>query len=131
MSVVLFENRGYENTYKTAELAAQYAKEHGLKYVVLASKTGYTIDIFMDTFEKAGVKVKFVSVTHCYGDMGPGQCEMSLEKRKELTDKGVTVITATHALSGAERGIVNRYGGVTPAILMADTLKMLGQGMKG
>jgi hypothetical protein len=42
---------------------------------------------------------------------------MSLEKRKELTDKGVTVITATHALSGAERGIANRYGGVTPAIL--------------
>lgn len=31
---------------------------------------------------------------------------------------------------GAERGIVNKYGGVTPAILMADTLKMLGQGMK-
>lgn len=42
----------------------------------------------------------------------------------------MTVITATHALSGAERGIVNKYGGVTPAILMADTLKMLGQGMK-
>ena len=55
---------------------------------------------------------------------------MTPEKRRELTDKGVTVITATHALSGAERGIVNKYGGVTPAILMADTLKMLGQGMK-
>ena len=98
MGVHLFENKGWENTYKTAELAAEYAKEHGLKYVVLASKTGYTIDIFMETFAKAGVDVKFVSVTHCYGDMGPGQCEMSLEKRKELTDKGVTVITATHAV---------------------------------
>ena len=130
MAVHLFENKGWENTYKTAELAREYAKEHGLKYVVLASKTGYTIDIFMETFAKAGVDVKFVSVTHCYGDMGPGQCEMSLEKRKELTDKGVTVITATHALSGAERGIANRYGGVTPAILMADTLKFLGQGLK-
>ena len=30
-----------------------------------------------------------------------------------------------------ERGIANKYGGgFTPAILMADTLKMLGQGMK-
>ena len=73
MSVVLYENKGYENTLKTAQLAAEYAKEHGLKYVVLASKTGFTIDIFMDVFAKAGVDVKFVSVTHCYGDMGPGK----------------------------------------------------------
>ena len=49
----LFEKNGYENTVKTAQLAAEYAKAHGLKYVVLASKTGYTIDIFMETFAKA------------------------------------------------------------------------------
>ena len=30
MGVHLFENKGWENTYKTAELAAEYAKEHGL-----------------------------------------------------------------------------------------------------
>ncbi len=128
--MVLFENKGVENTPEVVRLVCEYVKEHGIKHVVMASKTGYTIDMFLDYFAKEGVNVKFVSVTHCYGDLGPGQCEMTPEKRKELTDKGVTVITATHALSGAERGIVNRYGGVTPAILMADTLKMLGQGMK-
>lgn len=130
MSVYLFENKGFENTQKTAFLSRQYAKEHGIKYVVIASKTGYTTDIFIEEFKKQDVKVSFVSVTHCYGDMAPGKCEMSDEKRKELSDKGVRVITATHALSGAERGIVNRYGGITPAILMADTLKFFGQGMK-
>ena len=127
---MIFANKGWENTPEAARLACDYAREHGIKHVVIASKTGYTTDIFMDTFAKAGVDVHFVNVTHCYGDLGPGQCEMTPEKRRELTDKGVTVITPTHALSGAERGIVNKYGGVTPAILMADTLKMLGQGMK-
>ena len=127
---MIFANKGWENTPEAARLACDYAREHGIKHVVIASKTGYTTDIFMDTFAKAGVDAHFVNVTHCYGDLGPGQCEMTPEKRRELTDKGVTVITATHALSGAERGIVNKYGGVTPAILMADTLKMLGQGMK-
>lgn len=128
---MIFENKGVENTPKVVELVADYVREHGIKHVVMASKTGYTIDMFLDYFEKEKIDVHFVSVTHCYGDLGPGQCEMTPEKRKELTDKGVTVITATHALSGAERGIVNRYGGGwTPAILMADTLKMLGQGMK-
>ena len=29
MAVHLFENKGWENTYKTAELAREYAKEHG------------------------------------------------------------------------------------------------------
>ena len=111
---MIFANKGWENTPEAARLACDYAREHGIRHVVIASKTGYTTDIFMDTFAKAGVEAHFVNVTHCYGDLGPGQCEM----------------TATHALSGAERGIVNKYGGITPAILMADTLKMLGQGMK-
>lgn len=127
---MIFENKGWENTEVTAELVCQYAAAHGLKYVVIASKTGYTTDIFLDTFARAGVEAQFISVSHCYGDMGPGQCELTPEKRRELTDRGVRVITAIHALSGAERGIAARYGGVTPAILMADTLKMLGQGMK-
>lgn len=127
---MIFENKGWENTEVTAELVCQYAAAHGLKYVVIASKTGYTTDVFLDTFSCAGVEAQFISVSHCYGDMGPGQCELTPEKRRELTDRGVRVITATHALSGAERGIAARYGGVTPAILMADTLKMLGQGMK-
>lgn len=128
--MVLFEKKGVENTPKVVKLVCEYVKNHKIKHIVVASKTGYTIDMFLDYFKKEGVEAQFVSVSHCYGDLGPGQCEMTREKRRELTGKGVRVITATHALSGAERGIVNRYGGVTPAILMADTLKMLGQGMK-
>ncbi|MEG1862257.1 MAG: pyruvate kinase alpha/beta domain-containing protein [Oscillospiraceae bacterium] len=128
---MIFENKGWENTPKVAELVCKYAKEQGIKHVVIASKTGYTTDIFLKEFEKQGVEgVHFVNVTHCYGDLGPGQCEMTSEKRKELTDRGVSVITATHALSGAERGIVNMFGGTSPAILIAQALKMLGQGMK-
>ena len=127
---VIFAEKGWENTPETARLVCEYAREKGIRYIVIASKTGYTTDIFLDTFARAGVEAHFVSVSHCYGDLGPGQCELTEEKRRELTDKGVRVITATHALSGAERGIAKRYGGVTPAILMADTLKMLGQGMK-
>lgn len=127
---VIFEQKGWENTPETACLVCQYAKEKGIRNIVIASKTGYTIDIFLDTFAREGVEARFVSVSHCYGDLGPGQCELTDDKRRELTGRGVRVITATHALSGAERGIAKRYGGLTPAILMADTLKMLGQGMK-
>ena len=74
---MIFANKGWENTPEAARLACDYAREHGIKHVVIASKTGYTTDIFMDTFAKAGVDVHFVNVTHCYGDLGPGQCEMT------------------------------------------------------
>lgn len=128
---MIFQEKGVQNTQQTAQLAANYAKEHGVKHFVIASKTGYTTDIFLSEFEKAGLDdINVVNVTHCFGDLGPGQCEMSPEKRAELALKGVKVVTGTHALSGAERGIVNQFGGTSPAILVAQALKMLGQGMK-
>ena len=46
---MIFENKGWENTEKAAELVCQYAQEHGLEYVVIASKTGYTTDTFYTT----------------------------------------------------------------------------------
>ena len=41
-----------------------------------------------------------------------------------------TVVTAAHALSGAERGISKAFGGVYPVEIMAATLRMFGQGVK-
>lgn len=47
---MIFANKGWENTPEAARLACDYAREHGIKHVVIASKTGYTTDIFMNTF---------------------------------------------------------------------------------
>lgn len=43
---------------------------------------------------------------------------------------GVKVYTASHALSGVGRGISNKFGGITPVELMAETLRMISQGFK-
>ena len=50
--------------------------------------------------------------------------------REDLTDQGVRVVTATHALSGVERSVAKKLGGVSPVLLMAATLKIFGQGAK-
>ena len=55
---------------------------------------------------------------------------MSEEIVRELEQQGATVVTAAHALSGAERGITKAFGSVHPVELMAYTLRMFGQGMK-
>ena len=66
--MVLFENKGFENTPRVAQLVCDYIKKSGIKYVVMASKTGYTTDIFLECFKRENVDAKIVSVTHCYGD---------------------------------------------------------------
>ena len=53
---VIFEQKGWENTPETARLVCEYAKEKGIRHIVIASKTGYTTDIFLDTFAREGVE---------------------------------------------------------------------------
>lgn len=47
-----------------------------------------------------------------------------------MESAGIQVLAATHVLSGAERGISRKHGGMGPVELMADTLRMFGQGTK-
>ena len=39
-------------------------------------------------------------------------------------------MTAAHLLSGAERGLSKKFGGVYPVEIIAHTLRMFGQGVK-
>ncbi len=55
---------------------------------------------------------------------------MPQEKRAYLTEKGMRVLTASHVLSGVERGISSQASGMYPAEIMSHTLRMFGQGVK-
>ena len=50
--------------------------------------------------------------------------------KKDLIARGIHVISATHALSGVERAVAKKHQGVYPALLIADTLRLFGQGTK-
>jgi hypothetical protein len=121
-----FEKPGTINTEQTLSLAAARASELGLKEVVIASTSGETafkaIDIFKDC--------SLIVVTYHGGFREPFKNVMSDSVRKKLVGQGVTVISATHALSGVERSVAKKHGGVYPVMLIADTLKLFGQGTK-
>ena len=55
---------------------------------------------------------------------------MSAKTRTKLETYGFVVHTSTHALSGAERSLSNKFGGISPMEIMAYSLRMLGQGVK-
>jgi len=121
-----FERSGKQNTEKTLEIVKRAVNERGIKHVVVASSGGYTAK----QFKEANLGVNLVCVTHVAGFETPGEIEMPEEIRRELAQAGVKVLTTTHVLSGAERGISRKFGGVYPVEIIANSLRMLGQGVK-
>jgi hypothetical protein len=119
-----FEKPGKINTKETIELAIKTAKEREINYIVVASNEGETAELLKD----CGINV--VVVTHANGFKGAGTQEMSDETRLSLESYGFKVYTSTHVLSGAERGISSRFGGISPVEIIAHSLRMLGQGVK-
>lgn len=119
-----WEHKGKANTTATAELALKRAKELGIRQIVVASNSGYTAEQFLDK----GMEV--ICVTHHIGFMSPGEDEMPPQVRQRLAEKGARVLTTTHILAGVDRAVRNKFGGLYPAEIVAQSLRMLGQGVK-
>ncbi len=121
-----FEKSGRMNTETTLSMACERGKKIGLSEVVIASTTGDTAYKALEIFK--GFKI--VAVTYHCGFREPFKNVMKNDLRDDLEQKGVRVISATHALSGVERSIAKKYGGSYPALLIADTLRLFGHGVK-
>ena len=119
-----FEKCGKTNTKETLKLAIKAAKERGINYIVVASNEGETAKMLKD----CGINI--IVVTHANGYREAGTQEMPEKTRTELESYGFKVYTSTHALSGAERGLSNKFGGISPIEVMAYSLRMFGQGIK-
>lgn len=115
---------GKECTADTVNLALEAAKKNDIKHIVVASNSGSTAELF------ANRGIDIVCVTHANGFKKAGENEMDAEKREKLRDMGIKVLTTTHVLSGAERALSTKFGGVNPVEIIAYTLRMLGQGVK-
>ncbi|MGQ9781510.1 MAG: pyruvate kinase alpha/beta domain-containing protein [Nitrososphaeria archaeon] len=71
-----------------------------------------------------------VVVTHVAGFSESGKLQISDEYRKIIERNGGKVLTTAHALSGAERAFRKKFGTIGPLELMANILKIFGQGTK-
>jgi hypothetical protein len=124
--IVYFDLPGPQNTDETYKAAKERAKELGIKDIVIASSSGET-GVKASEFFKG---FNLVIVSHAAGFRGTGTQEMPEEARKKITANGAKVLTTGHALSGIERGIKAVIPGVMPLELVAQTLRMFGQGTK-
>lgn len=121
-----WEQAGAVNTENTIQLAVDRAVELGIHYVVVASCSGDNLKKVLDKNSSLNV----IGVTHHVGFAGPGVDEMSGTTRGELLSKGIKLLTTTHLFAGVDRAIRFQFGGLYPAEIMAQTLRIFGQGIK-
>ena len=121
-----FDKPGKENTDQTLKLASARGKELGINEVVVASSTGETAYKAMEVFADFRLTV----VTYHCGFKEPFKSRMPDKVRKDIEGKGVPVFAGSHALSGVERSVAKKHSGVYPVLLIADTLRLFGQGTK-
>jgi hypothetical protein len=123
---VYFENPGSENTDEVLGIARKRAQELGIKTIVIASTRGDTALKALEVFK--GLKV--IAVSHVAGMREPDTQEFTGEKRKLVESKGGVVLTATHAFGGLSKAMRNKYNMYVLGEVIADTLRIFGQGMK-
>ena len=126
LKTVYFKNTGIENTEATLQIVRQRASELGIKNIVIASNTGNSAVKAIDMLE--GLRV--IVVTHVTGFREPNIQEFTDENRKAIESKGGAIITAAHAFAGLSTATRNKYQMPGLGIVIADTLRIFGQGVK-
>lgn len=124
--IVYFAEPGKKNTDEVLLLAKVRAAELGIKGILVASTSGDTAVRAMEVFKGARV----VAVSHFTGMMEPNTQEFTEENRKKVLSAGGTVLTATHTFSGLGRAMRKKFKMYLFEEVVANTLRLFGQGMK-
>ena len=121
-----FESAGRENTRAVLETADQRAAALGIKEIVVATTSGETAFKALEYFNGC----RITAVTYHCGFKNPFENRIPDDAKKALVQKGVEVVSATHTLSGVERSLAQKHQGIYPVLIIADTLRLFGQGTK-
>ena len=126
LKTVYFEKPGVENTDTVLRIVRQRAEELGIKTIVVASSRGDTAVKAMDAFQ--GLRV--IVVTHVTGMSQPGIQDFTNENRQIVESKGGIILTAAHAFGGLSAAMRDKYSTYVLGMIIADTLRIFGDGMK-
>ncbi len=124
--VKYWERPGKVNTGATIRAALKRAGELGITYLVVASSSGFTVKEILRTTKK----MKIVMITHQAGFSIPGKCDLQKKVADKLKQQGVVIYAGTHFFGGIGRAVRLKFGGIEIDELVANTLRIFGQGVK-
>ena len=123
---IYYKQPGTQNTARTLELARKRAEELGIGTILVASTRGETGAQAAREFEGYDVVV----VTHATGFGGPNTQELTPENRAAIEAAGARILTCQHALGGVSRAVRKKWGTYMIDEIVAQTLRIFGQGIK-
>ena len=111
---------------KVLEKVKKRAEELGVKTIVVATTRGETGVKVADLFKGYNVVV----VTHSTGFTGPDIQELKEENRQRILKAGGKILATTHAFGGLGRSVRKKFGTYQVDEIVANTLRIFGQGVK-
>jgi hypothetical protein len=123
---VFFLEKGSVCTDRMLETTKEIAEKQGIKSIVVASTQGVTGVKVSEIFKGHNVVV----VTHSTGFHEPNIQELTEENKDKILANGATILTATHAMGGIGRAIRRKFDTVQVDEIIANTLRVFGEGMK-
>jgi len=126
--VTYFEKPGRENTEQCFEIVSRAIHESACKYIVVATTSGSTGLLFAEGLKNKDVRL--ITVTHSYGFKEPNSIEISREIRERILATGATIYTGTMITHSIETALAKKFSGVYPTLLVAQTLRRFGEGVK-
>jgi hypothetical protein len=124
--VLYFNHPGDVNSAETLKAAKERADELNIRDIVVASTRGTTGLLAVDVFKGYNVVV----VSHVTGMKEPNTNELDDALAEKIRAQGGKLVTAAHAFSGVNRAMQAKFNTMYPAGIVAQTLKLFGQGMK-
>jgi len=124
--ILYFDTPGKQNTDETIKAAHKRAKDLGLIDIVVASTSGDTGFKACEVFRDFNVVV----VTHHAGFEKPGESQLLKPNEDKIRSMGGKIFTGIHGLSGVERAIRFKWNTIEPQEIIADALRIFGNGTK-
>ena len=117
---------GRQNTARTLEIVQRRADELGIRTVLVASTRGDTGALAAQQLQGYDVVV----VTHSTGFRGPNTQELTDDNRAAIEAAGVPILTCQHAFGGVSRAVRKKWSTYEIDEIVAQTLRLFGEGMK-
>ena len=125
-SIIYFSKPGEGDADEVMKAALERAKELGIRDIVVASTRGITALKALEIFKGYNVVV----IPHVWGSKETGIQELPEETAEKIRSMGGRIVYAAHAFSGVNRAIQSKFDTMYPAGVIAQTLRLFGQGMK-
>lgn len=123
---VYFGDKGPDFTARTLELAQLRSAELGIKDVVVASSSGATGVAALKPFAGANLIV----VGGVVGFSAPNEDRFGPASRATIEAAGGKVLVTGHAFGMLGRAVNKRFGAIQVDEVIANTLRLFGQGVK-